>query len=416
MNILWITNIPFPATNRLLGMPAEIGGGWMHSLAMQLISGTGIKLAIATTYNGNDIQEYTDENFLYYIIPRGSSYIKYDRSLEFYWAKIVDKFEPDLIHIHGTEYAHGLACMKACKTQRYIISIQGMVSVYSKYHFAGIKPFELLKYTTLNDLKRMDTISHSKKKMELRGKYEIEYLKRTKYIIGRTSWDYAHTKAINPTSEYHFCNEVLRNSFYDSSKWDFEKKRIHSIFMSQANSQRQGLHQVLKAISIVKEFYPDVNLRVAGLDISGGRKWVHRIGTYGHYIRSMLNSLKLTDRVEFLGGLNEERMAEEFRNAHIFVCASVIENSPNSLGEAQIIGTPCIASFVGGVPDMVNDRETGMLYRFEEYKMLAFKIMEVFHDANLAKSLSEKGKIVASVRHNRTNIGSRMREIYTSII
>lgn len=416
MNILWITNIPFPATSRLLGRADEIGGGWMHSLAMQLIGEDGIKLAIATTYNGNDMQEHTDDNLLYYIIPRRNPNTKYDPSLEYYWAKIVSEFKPSVIHIHGTEYAHGLACMKACQDQKFIVSIQGMLSVYSEFHYAGIKPSEFFKHTTLNDLKRMDTVVQSKKKLVKRAKFELDYIKRAKHVIGRTRWDYCHTKAINPLTEYHFCNEVLRHSFYESPRWNIEKKRTHSIFMSQATSQRQGLHQVLKAISIVKDYYPDISLRVAGMDISGGTKWVHRISSYGYYIRSLIRSLHLTNRVEFLGGLNEERMAEEFRNTHIFVCASVIENSPNSLGEAQIMGTPCIASFVGGVPDMVNDRETGLLYRFEDYKMMAFKIIEVFNDDSLAKSLSAKGQIAASARHDREHIRSRIREIYTSLV
>lgn len=232
MNILWITNIPFPATSRLLGIPAEIGGGWMHSLAMQLIIGDGINLAIATTYNGNDMREHTDENFLYYIIPRGRANTKYDRSLEFYWVKIVGEFKPDVIHIHGTEYPHGLACMKACQDQRYIISIQGMLSVYSEYHYAGIKPSEFFKHTTLNDLRRLDTVTQSRKKLVRRAKFELDYLKRTKHVIGRTSWDYCHTKAINPLAEYHFCNEVLRSSFYNSPRWNIESKRNYSIFMS----------------------------------------------------------------------------------------------------------------------------------------------------------------------------------------
>lgn len=388
----------------------------MHSLAMQLIDMKGFRLAVATTYSGAGLQVISEGNISYFMLPRKRAPKNYDKSLEKIWVKVVEEFNPDVIHIHGTEYAHGLACMLACPTLKYIISIQGMVSVYSEYHFAGIKPLELLKYSTLNDLKRMDTIMLRKREMVHRGKYEIEYIKRSKHIIGRTSWDYAHTQTINPHSQYHFCNEVLRKSFYDSEKWKINEKNDHTIFMSQANSQRQGLHQVLKAISIVRDFYPDIKLRVAGLDISGGTKWVHRISSYGHYIRYLIQALNLRDNVTFLGGLNEKEMTKEFKQAHTFVCASVIENSPNSLGEAQILGTPCVASFVGGVPDMVIDHETGLLYRFEEYKMLAHKIMEIFNDDNLANLLSAKGQIAAANRHNRGIIISRMHDIYSSII
>ena len=50
---------------------------------------------------------------------------------------------------------------------------------------------------------------------------------------------------------------------------------------------------------------------------------------------------------------------------------SSIENSPNSLGEAQLLGVPCIASDVGGVTDMIPNKECGIIYRFEEVELLA---------------------------------------------
>ena len=172
----------------------------MHALAKQLTNTNRVRLAVATTYLGDRMQTHYDDNISYYILPRKRDSTKYDQSLETYWIKVVAEFNPDVIHIHGTEYAHGLACMMACPTRNYVISIQGMVSVYSEYHFAGINPIELLKFSTLNDLKRMDTVLHRRSEMVQRGKFEIEYIKRTKHIIGRTSWDYAHTQTINPTS------------------------------------------------------------------------------------------------------------------------------------------------------------------------------------------------------------------------
>ncbi len=416
MNILWTTNILFPAASRYLGRPAENTGGWMYSLAMQLVNKNDIKLAVATTYNGLEFLEFTDNGISYFLLPRKIFNTRYDSSLEPHWIRIVNEFHPDVIHIHGTEFAHGLACMRACRDQRYVISIQGLVSMISKYYFAGIKVSEFLKYTTLSDLKNRNTILHGKREMEARGINEIEYLKRTRYIIGRTSWDYVHVRTINPKSIYFSCNEVLRDCFYSAPRWQVENKQTHSLFMSQAKSQNKGLHILLKAMTIIKINYPDVALRIAGGDITGGTKWVQRASTYGHYIRSLLKSLQLKDNVEFLGNLNEEKMAEQFRNANVFVSPSALENSPNSLGEAQMIGTPCVASFVGGVPDMIKDRESGLLYRFDDYKMLAFKIMEIFEDNNLAQSLSEKGRIAASLRHDKDQVAARIKEIYFNIL
>jgi glycosyltransferase involved in cell wall biosynthesis len=175
---------------------------------------------------------------------------------------------------------------------------------------------------------------------------------------------------------------------------------------------------VLKALSLVRGYYPQVQLRIAGSDVTQSKTWVDklRISGYGSYLRSLIRKLKLNDHVKFIGTLSEERMVEEYRNAHVFICPSSIENSPNSLGEAQIIGTPCVASFVGGVPDMIKDGETGLLYRFEEYAMLANNILRIFRDNSLAADLSEKCMKAAELRHDRDAIKSQIIEIYTQII
>jgi glycosyltransferase involved in cell wall biosynthesis len=178
------------------------------------------------------------------------------------------------------------------------------------------------------------------------------------------------------------------------------------------------MHQVLKALTYIREYYPNVQLRIAGPDITKYRTWREKINIsgYGYFLKRLIKNNKLYKQVTFTGILNENKMAEEYRNAHVFICPSSIENSPNSLGEAQMIGTPCVASFVGGIPDMIQDGENGLLYRFDDYVMLAFQVIKIFSSDSLAKTLSNKGRIVAAERHNRELIRLRTIDIYSGII
>ena len=116
-----------------------------------------------------------------------------------------------------------------------------------------------------------------------------------------------------------------------------------------------------------------------------------------------------------LGPLGAAEMAEQYRQANVFVCPSSIENSPNSLGEAQLIGCPVVASNVGGVADMVADGLTGLLYRFEETEMLAEAVCRMFGNDALAASLSAGGIRAASERHDGDRNAREMLEIYKSI-
>ncbi len=148
MNILWITNIQFPAVREKLGLPTEVVGGWMFSLAGELSTNTQVTLAVSTTYAANKLKRYEEADVIYYLLPARKTKKYYDKSLEKYWVEVINELKPDIIHIHGTEYAHGMACITACPKQTYVISIQGLLSVYRKYFFAGVKPLDLLKHTT----------------------------------------------------------------------------------------------------------------------------------------------------------------------------------------------------------------------------------------------------------------------------
>lgn len=415
MKILWITNILLPITSKLLKKPLPVGGGWIRSLAYELVKNKSITLAIATVYEGKDLIRHQEDGILYFLLPQKKSKYKYDSSLERIWMEVCRQYEPDLVHIHGTEYAPGLACINACNDYKYVVSIQGLISVCHNYYYAGLSPIKLLGHLTLNEIRTVNPAFRGRMITYQRGKIELQYLRRCGHVIGRTFWDYSHVMSVNPELRYHFCNEALRPIFYSGPRWTLENKHDYTILLSQSYSPFKGLHQLLRAIKMVKRYFPRVQLRVAGNDITGGGKWIQRINSYGAYIRKLIKRLDLEDNVMFTGPLGDEAMAEEFRKAHICVIPSAIENSPNSLGEAQIMGTPCVASFVGGVPDMITDNVTGLLYRFDDHIVLAYKIMELIKNDELAQYISKNGIIDASKRHDRTKIVKRILDIYQEI-
>lgn len=73
-------------------------------------------------------------------------------------------------------------------------------------------------------------------------------------------------------------------------------------------------------------------------------------------------------------------MKQEYLKASVFVCASSIENSSNSISEAQILGVPCVASYVGGTPSLIPNNMCGEMYRYDDDKMLAFLILKAFEE------------------------------------
>ena len=263
INILWITNTIFPEPSRALGIPETVYGGWTYGLVKQLSSCSSIHLGVATTYLGTDVKSFNIDNVIYYLLPTKSE-IAYKSKLEPLWQEICSQFSPDVVHIFGTELWHGLACMRSCPSLNYIVSLQGLVGIYSRYYYGGISKWDIIKHITFHDLVKRNTLFHGKMKFETRGKFEKEYLQRVNHIIGRTSWDFAHAKEMNHNTTYHFCNEALRGKFYNEPKWDLTLKTNYTIFLSQAFYPIKGLHQVLKAVSLVKSDFPGIKIRVGG--------------------------------------------------------------------------------------------------------------------------------------------------------
>lgn len=414
MRVLWITNILFPEAERLLSGNGELkaSGGWMLGAAEALLLHSDIKLTVATVSTKvKSLTKLEGSKMTYYILPMGHGNQRINREYEPLWKQVQSEVRPDVVHIHGTEFSHGLAYMCACGSDNVVISIQGMTSAYHYYYY-GMSKSDVYKNLTLRDLLR-GSIIDDQHRFKKRSEYEIEMLHMANHVIGRTSWDRAHVWAINPDAKYHFCNETLRPEFYDGPMWSYEKCNKHSIFLSQAGYPIKGLHQLLKAMPLILTHYPDTTIRVAGGDITkcdSFKDWVHFSG-YGRYVKNLIHHLHLTGKMTFIGNKNAEEMKQEYLSANVFVCPSTIENSPNSLGEAQILGVPCVASYVGGIPDMMKGNEEN-LYRFEDVEMLAEKVCRVFADKNKQICVRD----LAKKRHDSIVNARSLSQIYDTII
>ena len=95
-------------------------------------------------------------------------------------------------------------------------------------------------------------------------------------------------------------------------------------------------------------------------------------------------------------------MVEQLKKAHVFVITSLIENSPNSLCEAQALGLPCIATYTGGITSLIDDGHSGLFCPPRDSSVLAERIREVFENDDLAQQLGTQARRTALNRHDPT--------------
>ena len=279
-------------------------------------------------------------------------------------------------------------------------------------YYANIDFKDLLFGITFRDLIKFDNIFKQKKAFEKRGINEIKLLKSSDYLIGRTTWDYANTKAITGEDKYFFCNESLRDDFYNA-KWDIENIERKTIFVTQAYYPIKGFHFMIEALGILKNKYPDIKCYVSGYNIFKNSNI--KLTSYAKYLKKKIKKYNLENNIEFLGLLDTNEMITYLKKSNVYVQPSVIENSPNSLGEAMLLGMPCISSNVGGVSDLLVHKIEGYTYPFSESAMLANYIETIFNDDSLAIELGKKAHEHAIITHNRKVNSDTTISIYEQI-
>ena len=409
MNVLWICNVAIPSISISENLRIENAGCWMIRSTEEISKCVDITYA----FPNRKIVCGTLGNIKYKSFPQSEINEKGTKKA---LHDIITSDNFDVIHIHGTEFKHTYIALEICNSigiiDRCVVSIQGMVSVCAKHFYTGLDPRIIYGYYP-RDLFR-GNINSEKKAFERRGNFEVRSLQMAENVIGRTIWDKTCVYDINPNLKYYVNNETLRDSFYQEEKWTLSQCTRHTIFMSQASYPIKGGHFAIEAIGILKRRYPDIQLRIAGknmIDVPFYKK-----SYYQKYLSDLINKYNIRDNVSFMGQLDETQMIAEYKNANAFISASTIENSPNSVCEAQILGVPVISSMVGGVQSLITHEISGLLYQSDAPYMLAHYIDSIFKNDDLSNRLSRSEIKIAEKRHNVNDITSRMLSIYSSII
>ena len=442
MKVLWLCNVMMPMIAEQLRLEASNKEGWLSGLAavtLQRKEENGIELGVAFPAPAElfaDGQETFEKNITVQGVALNCYGFRedvtrpenYDEGLEKRMQEILEAFEPDIVHCFGTEYPHTLAmCRCVPDKSRLLVGVQGLCTLIADAYFADL-PDKVIHSATFRDVVRHDSLVQQKEKFVKRGTMEREALELTGNIAGRTEWDRENTRRWNPHAKYFQLNETLRQNFYGAA-WNEENAIAHSVFLSQGDYPIKGLHYMLKALPEILKSYPDARVYVAGNSLVNYRTWKEKlkISAYGRYLRQLLRENRLQDKVVFLGRLNAEEMKEQYLRSSVFVCCSAVENSPNSLGEAMLLGMPCVSAEVGGIPSIFTGGEDGILYRGDERinnacnfnsisDNLAKSVIEIWENKEKTEQYCKNARKHAEKTHDGEQNYRQMTEIYAKIL
>ena len=127
--------------------------------------------------------------------------------------------------------------------------------------------------------------------------------------------------------------------------------------------------------------------------------------------------LQLTRKVHFLGHIPHERLISENLPliGDVFVTASKTENQPLSLMEAMAYGLPILGAKARGIPELVRDGESGLLFEPDNPDELANRMVWMVRHPRIRKAMGTKARENVS-EHSLPRVIDRLEQVYQEAI
>jgi glycosyltransferase involved in cell wall biosynthesis len=381
MNILWIA--PYPIK------PGQHPAPWILMLAKE-ITAAGHQLTILTPSPKTDQLKKlsTPHGYEVIILPfKGgllhllSFFQTQIRAVRRYLRSIPQPY--DVIHVHGTELGYASSLTGAGLNTPYIISIQGIITLYKQELTNKLSKRNL--YWSINSV------------------YEKREIRGSRHFFCRTDWDQHFVRSHNPGADIKVCWEILRPEFFGYTH-PFTGNDI--LFMGGDNPLK-ALEHGLKVFDRLRAQTEDIRLHIVG---STNPATVARIRS-----AARLSHIRDSDII-LHGSLDARGIGNVYNKCFCLYHPSLIDNSPNSVCEAQVAGLPVVATRVGGVPSLISDGLTGLLVEKQDLVSHVDALQRLYGSRSLQQKLSANARILARHRHDRASILNETLHTYEKIM
>jgi glycosyltransferase involved in cell wall biosynthesis len=413
MRVLWFSNTPANA-DEFIGHQLKGTGGWLKSLDYMIQEKVDLHVAFyykdkceSFMYLQTHYHPIFDASFK--LINRIKNLfltrITFNEDLDKY-LEIINKVKPDIIHIHGTELPFGYIIGKT--KVPVVISIQGNITVYTHKFFSGLEKENLpLNFPMSGLFFSAGIFNKTYKKFKKWAPEEQLILKKCKNIIGRTDWDYRISKVLSPNSKYFYVSEILRNAFYKEPLKIASKDKF-VISTTNGNNFYKGFETLCESLYLLNQsHHNNIEWRVAGIS---------QTDAIVKITKKKLGNKYPNKNLIFLGSLDENSLRQNLLESDLYVMTSHIENSPNNLSEAMILGIPCIATFAGGTGTLIDNNVNGLLIQAGDPYVMAGAILDLKSQPSKMADIGRNARSEAMRRHDPRKIVDDLISTYQSVI
>jgi len=175
------------------------------------------------------------------------------------------------------------------------------------------------------------------------------------------------------------------------------------ILYAGAITKAKGIQYLIKAFKKVHYYFPNTTLVLVGE------------GEDRKYFNNLVNKLGLGSAVLFVGKISYEEMPYIYACADVFVLPSLTEVSPRTILEAMACGKPVVATYVGGVPDLIDNYHSGVLVEPANDKQLVKSLNDLISKPNFRKMLSKNATKIAT-NYTWDNFAKQYIQIFNTVL
>lgn len=318
----------------------------------------------------------------------------------------LDDFKPDIVHLNNFQRQLSASIIDPCVERNIPIvftahDVQAICPAITMMD-SDRNPCELCMRGHYKNCFKKKCIKNSTLK-SLLGTYEGYYYrkhniytKKINHII--TPSDFFKEKFIKDGINKDKISTL--HNFIETEEYDVETKDEGYALYFGRLSREKGIYNLINAFSQLDE----------------GLLYVAGEGPEEDEIKRIIKEKHLENRIILLGFLNKEKMKETIRNCKFVILPSTCnENCPYSIVEAMAMGKTVIASDRGGIPELVKDKENGLIYKYDDIDELKEKLALLFENDKLVKEYSKKAKEYAKEEYSTESYYNKLITIYNKV-
>ena len=357
----------------------EMGGVTMHikKITKYLSFREDIEMHLITIGNKNEKTKIGNLNI--HMIKKSLPYPFSIPSLVWFLKHKIIELNPDIVHAQGSFAPYSTAAALVRNKYPTLLTAHGIIAKELKFH-KGINFIFILFIHKPNERYVVSKISNIIA-VSLHVKNVISDMTQSQIYVIQNGIDFEDIHNVQPHKSIEY----------------------PSILFVGGLSKVKGIDTLLNAVPIIRKKILNLCVYIAGS------------GPEENKLKELVKELNIEENVNFLGYISGIKKYSYYKSADVCVFPSIYEPFGIVLLEAMACGKPVVASNVGGIPFVVEEGKTGLLFESGNVEDLADKIMTILKNEELREKMGEAGRERAK-EFTWDKIAERTVEVYKEIL